>query len=146
VIMTFRGMAVSQDVFRDFCDSTGQLPKEKVADAVRCLGENPLQSEIRDITNKFKGHGLNFQQFEEVIRIYKKMNQSPNDELSESLAVFDVDGEGLIPMSQIKHLICSGDSGEGLTVDGFDMLMEHMKVDEDGMVRVADIVHLLQQK
>merc|ERR1712098_882338 len=110
-IMTFRGMAVSQDVFRDFCDPTGFLPKEKVADAVRCLGENPLQSEIREITNKFKSQGLNFQQFEEVVKIYKNMNQSPNDELSESLAVFDVDGEGLVPMSQIKHLICSEDSG-----------------------------------
>ena len=35
-----------QDVFRDFCDKTGQIPKDKVADAVRCLGENPLQSEV----------------------------------------------------------------------------------------------------
>merc|ERR1712243_139085 len=77
-IMTFRGMAVSQDVFRDFCDPTGFLPKDKVADAVRCLGENPLQSEIREITNKFKSQGLNFQQFEEVVKIYKNMNQSPN--------------------------------------------------------------------
>eukprot|EP00091_Calanus_sinicus_P021420 TRINITY_DN6346_c0_g1_i1.p1 TRINITY_DN6346_c0_g1~~TRINITY_DN6346_c0_g1_i1.p1 ORF type:complete len:145 (+),score=36.63 TRINITY_DN6346_c0_g1_i1:212-646(+) len=144
--MTFRGMAVPQDVFRDFCDPTGHLPKDKVADAVRCLGENPLQSEIRDITNKFKGQGLNFQQFEEVVRICKNMNQSPTDELSESLAVFDVDGEGLIPRSQIKHLICSGESGEGLSVEGFEMLMEHIKANEDGMVRIADLVHLLEQK
>ena len=35
-----------QEVFRDFCDVSGFLPKVKVGDAVRCLGENPLQSEV----------------------------------------------------------------------------------------------------
>jgi hypothetical protein len=105
--------------------------------------------------------------------------------------VFDVDGEGLMPRSQIKHLICSEDSGinegltylityqinkkmkrvlrwkgnhhervsfqfksflnpfltgEGLSVESFEMLMEHIKANEDGMVRIADLVHLLEQK
>merc|ERR1711872_174381 len=144
--MGLRAMPQLKDVFRDFCDRTGHLPKEKVGDAVRCLGENPLESEIQEITKDFKGAGITLVQFEEVVRICKTQNQSPSDELYESLAVFDVDGEGLVPMSHIKHLICSEDSGEGLTVEGFAMLMEHIKVDEDGMVRVADIVHLLQQK
>ena len=36
----------AQEVFRDFCDVSGFLPKGKVGDAVRCLGENPLQSEV----------------------------------------------------------------------------------------------------
>merc|ERR1711892_1517535 len=106
---------------RDFCDPTGHLPKEKVADAVRCLGENPLQSEILDLTKKIKGQALSFQQFEEVVKTCKNM-------------------------SQIKHLICSEESGEGLTKESFDMLMEHIVVNDDGMVRIADIVHLLEQK
>ena len=40
-------------MFCDFCDVSGLLPKVKVGDAVRCLGENPLQSEVTrtDITN-----------------------------------------------------------------------------------------------
>ena len=36
--------------------------------------------------------------------------------------------------------------GEGLTKESFDMLMEHIVVNDDGMVRIADIVHLLEQK
>ena len=35
-----------QEVFSDFCDGSGFLPKARVGDAVRCLGENPLQSEV----------------------------------------------------------------------------------------------------
>ena len=41
--------AIPQDVFRDFCDASGYLPKERLADAVRCLGENPLQSEVNSL-------------------------------------------------------------------------------------------------
>ena len=94
-----------KEVFRDFCDVSGFLPKDKVGDAVRCLGENPLQSEVTEITKRFKGHGLTFQQFEEVLRICKAQNQSPGDELTESLSVFDVDGEGFVPMSHIRNLM-----------------------------------------
>merc|ERR1712079_724338 len=97
--MSIRAMPKPQEVFRDFCDVSGFLPKGKVGDAVRCLGENPLQSEIADLTKKFSGQGLTFEQFEEVVRICRAQNQSPTDELSESLSVFDVDGEGFVPLS-----------------------------------------------
>merc|ERR1711910_155110 len=131
-----RAMPQLKDVYRDFCDRTGQLPKEKVGDAVRCLGENPLESEIRDITKDFKGAGITLQQFEEVVRICKNQNQSPPDELY----------EGLAPMSHIKHLITSETSGEGISSSQFNFLMERIEVNEDGMVRIADLVTLIQQK
>ena len=94
-------------MFRDFCDVSGFLPKVKVGDAVRCLGENPLQSEvthshtdsalrscsmlssfqIADLTKKFSGQGLTFEQFEEVVRICRAQNQSPTDEVRSGVAV-----------------------------------------------------------
>ena len=132
---------------------------------MRCLGENPLQSEvyfparvpgptedchvslqIAEITKDFKGAGLTLHQFEEVVRICKCQNQSPPDELFESLAVFDVDGEGFVPMSHIKHLITGDTSGEGLSTSQFDFLVERIEVNQDGMVRIADLVNLIQQK
>jgi len=134
-----------KEVFQDFCDSSGFLPKDKVGDAVRCLGENPLQSEIRDIVVKFKGHGLTFDQFEEVFNVCKSHNNSPRDELAESLAVFDVDGEGFVPMSHIRHLLTSESSGEGITSEQCDFLLETIETNQDGLVRIADLVALLQQ-
>ena len=102
--------------------------------------------QIVDITKDFKGAGLTLRQFEEVVRICKSQNQSPPDELYESLAVFDVDGEGLVPMSHIKHLITADTSGEALSTSQFDFLMERIEVNQDGMVRIADLVNLIQQK
>ena len=102
--------------------------------------------QIADITKDFKGAGLTLHQFEEVVRICKSQNQSPPDELFESLAVFDVDGEGFVPMSHIKHLITGDSSGEGLSASQFDFLVERIEVNQDGMVRIADLVNLIQQK
>ena len=105
-----------------------------------------LSLQIVEITKDFKGAGLTLRQFEEVVRICASQNQSPPDELYESLAVFDVDGEGLVPMSHIKHLITADTSGEALATSQFDFLMERVEVNQDGMVRIADLVHLIQQK
>ena len=35
-----------QDVYKDLCSADGHLPKERVAQALRCLGHNPLQQEV----------------------------------------------------------------------------------------------------
>ena len=37
--------------------------------------------------------------------------QAPADELQESLAVFDVEGDGLVALSQIRHLVTDPASG-----------------------------------
>ena len=39
---------------------------------------------ILDIVKRFKGHGLTFDQFEEVFNICKSQNHSPTDEVSSS--------------------------------------------------------------
>jgi len=49
--------------------------------------------------------------------------------LLENISVFDIDGEGEVPLSQFKYLMCSSDSGEGLTSEEFDFLLETVKVD-----------------
>merc|ERR1711874_23894 len=138
------GMEDIQQIYLDHCDKSGQMPKEKVADAVRCLGQNPLQTEIRDLVKRFKGPSITLAQFQEVHSLCQGQNKSPRDELSESLSVFDVDGEGFIPRSHFKHLICDPESGEGLTTQEFEMLLTTVKTNEDGLVRITDIVHLLE--
>jgi len=139
-------MPKPKEVFSDFCDGSGFLPKTRVGDAVRCLGENPLQSEISDLTKQYSGQGITFEQFQEVVKTCKSQNQSPTDELSEAFSVFDVDGEGFVSMSHIRHLL-SGESGaEALNRDQCDMLLDNIEVNEDGMVRIADLVTLIQQK
>ena len=65
-------------------------------------------------------------------------------QVEESLSIFDVDGDGWISRGQIKHLMCS-QTGEGLTEDEFEDLLDNIPGNEDGMIRVSDFTHLLTQ-
>ena len=70
-----------------------------------------------------------------------------------------MEGDGLVALSQIRHLVtdpASGGSntlcttltvgaGEGITEGQFNKLVERVAVTEDGLVRVADLVTLIQQ-
>ena len=88
--------------------------------------------QIRELVKKFKGPTITLPQFQEVASLCARQNKSPKDEvappncsfiilsqafhppplycltnllypqLSESLSVFDVDGEGFLPLSHFK--------------------------------------------
>ena len=45
-----------------------------------------------------------------------------------------------------RHLLTDETSGEGLTSSQGDFLLDTLEVNQDGMVRIADIVQLIQQK
>ena len=45
----------------------------------------------------------------------------------------------------MKHLLCAEDSGEGLTGQEFEELFENILGNEDGLVRAADLAHLISQ-
>ena len=59
--------------------------------------------------------------------------------------MFDIDGEGWLSRGQMKHLLCSGGSGESLTEEEFEELFENILGNEDGLVRSADLAHLISQ-
>merc|ERR1711962_1752599 len=102
------------------------MPKSKVATAARILGQNPAESHVAQIVSKWDSNGTTMEQFQEVLS--QLDDGKPTDEmLLENISVFDIDGEGEVPLSQFKYLMCSSDSGEGLTSEEFDFLLETVK-------------------
>jgi len=141
--MCITNWSSSQQIFSDHCDESGTMPKSKVATAARILGQNPAESHVAQIVSRWDSAGITMEQFQEVLS--QLDDGKPTDEmLLENISVFDIDGEGEVPLSQFKYLMCSSDSGEGLTSEEFDFLLETVKTTEEGMVKIADVVHLLQ--
>jgi len=117
-----------EQIFSDHCDESGTMPKSKVATAARILGQNPAESHVAQIVSRWDSAGITMEQFQEVLS--QLDDGKPTDEmLLENISVFDIDGEGEVPLSQFKYLMCSSDSGEGLTSEEFDFLLETVKVD-----------------
>ena len=77
-------------------------------------------------------------------KLYFLSNSLISNKVEESLSIFDVDGEGWISRGQLKHLLCSN-SGDELTADEFEELFKNLPGNEDGMIRVIDVAHMLNE-
>jgi len=132
-----------EQIFSDHCDSSGTMPKSKVATAARILGQNSAQSKVDQLVSRWDSPGITMEQFQEVLSELDDKTPS-NEMLFENISAFDIDGEGEVSLNQFKYLMCSSDSGEGLTSEEFDLLLATVKTTEEGMVKISDIVNLLQ--
>jgi len=90
-----------EQIFSDHCDESGTMPKSKVATAARILGQNPAESHVAQIVSRWDSAGITMEQFQEVLS--QLDDGKPTDEmLLENISVFDIDGEGEVPLSQFK--------------------------------------------
>ena len=55
-----------QEIFDDFADEDAKLPKDKVGEAIRCLGHNPLETEV--IFIKYQESNV---QFEATLKVWE---------------------------------------------------------------------------
>merc|ERR1711872_194859 len=137
---------MEEELYDDFADEDAKLPKDKVGEAIRCLGHNPMETEVAGWLTGFPSPSITFTQFKEVLNHAEDQLPSTIEEVSESLGAFDLDGEGWIPIGQLKHLMCT-DAGvpeECLSPDEFEFLISGVK-QEDGFIRYEEIAHLLTQ-
>lgn len=104
------------EIYRRFClvfslyDDRGddQIPKHYLGEALRALGLNPTEADIRLLlTDLTRVERLSMQQFQVIFeRLCRQKDAvAPADEFVDGLRVFDRDGNGLIPATELRHLL-----------------------------------------
>ncbi|CAF1181891.1 unnamed protein product [Adineta steineri] len=144
--LTDANLTEIRDVFSLYDDrGDNQIPKHYLGEALRALGLNPTEAEIRFLlTDLQRIERLSMQQFQ---IIFERLNQRkdnvvPAEEFIDGLRVFDKDGNGLIPATELRHLLTT--LGERLTDDEVEQLISEFE-DKKGMIMYEDFIKAVLQ-
>ncbi|TKR77178.1 hypothetical protein L596_018197 [Steinernema carpocapsae] len=132
-----------------FCyfDSKGdeRIGVGQVGDVLRALGQNPTQEDIRKCCERWQSPDARIS-FEEFVPIYQTINKNREnhslEEFVEGLSHFDKDGNGMINVAELRHLLTT--LGERLSDEEVDQLLNGHE-DSQGNVNIADFVRTIMQ-
>lgn len=123
-----------------------QIPKHYLGEALRALGLNPTEAEIRLLLGDLNTvERLSMQQFQVIYERLSRQKEIaiPPEEFIDGLRVFDKDGNGLIPAAELRHLLTT--LGERLTDDEVEQLISEFE-DKQGMIVYEDFVKTVLQR
>ncbi|CAF0820038.1 unnamed protein product [Rotaria sordida] len=136
-----------RDVFSLYDDrGDDHIPKHYLGEAVRALGLNPTEAEIRLLLSDLnRVERLSMQQFQVIFERLSRQKEcvAPADEFVDGLRVFDKDGNGLIPATELRHLLTT--LGERLTDDEVEQLIYEFE-DKQGMIVYEDFIKAVLQR
>ncbi|KAG7306445.1 hypothetical protein JYU34_009082 [Plutella xylostella] len=152
-------LAEFQEAFQLF-DSRGdgKIHVAQIGDALRALGQNPTESDVKKCTHHLKpDERISFEVF---LPIYQVLSTGPPRQLQSRTAIskarsgdtandfieglrhFDKDGNGFISSAELRHLLST--LGEKLSDDEVEQLLQGQE-DSQGNINYENFVHLIMQ-
>lgn len=127
-------------------DGDGSITTKELGTVLRSLGQNPTESELRDMINEVDADGNGTIDFAEFLALMaKKMKDSDaEEELIEAFKVFDRDGNGLISAAELRYVMIN--LGEKLTDDEVYEMIHEADIDGDGFINYDEFVRMMTTK
>lgn len=124
-------------------DKDGRITSREVGAAIRSVGLNPTESELKDMVNEVnnKGGTVDVNGLCQVItKRIKEMTTTPQ-ELGDAFQVFDKQGNGQVSIHDLRHSLTT--LGERLTDEELDELVREADQDGEGLANFEDLVKIL---
>eukprot|EP00128_Syssomonas_multiformis_P008865 Colp12_sorted_trinity150504_noHs@23796 len=121
----------------------GKVDSADLGAALRALGQNPTESEVKKLIVEIDPNGTKRLGFEEVLPLLAvtKKEHGKSEDFVEGLKVFDKEGNGYISAAELRHVLTS--LGEPLSDTEMDSLLQGVEVDKEGQVNIEDFVRLI---
>ncbi|CAH2991465.1 unnamed protein product [Chilo suppressalis] len=138
-------LAEFQEAFQLF-DSRGdgKIHVAQIGDALRALGQNPTESDVKKCTLHLKpDERISFEVFLPIYQAISKARSGDTaNDFIEGLRHFDKDGNGFISSAELRHLLST--LGEKLSDDEVEQLLQGQE-DSQGNINYENFVHLIMQ-
>ena len=118
----------------------GCISVVELGTVMRNIGQNPTDSELRDMINEVDVDGNGTLEFEEFCNLMARQMKDSNqeNELEERFKLFDRDGNGLIDRDELQQVMRQ--LGEKLTDDEIEEMIQEADRNGDGMIDYKEFV------
>jgi len=122
----------------------GKLDTEELANFIRALGRNPLNSEVKALVQELGGDKtvIDFAKASNILKTkkFKKPIDQERD-MREAFKALDKDGRGTILEAELRQILTN--LGENLEPYEVDQLIKNVKVNAEGEINYDEFVDLL---
>eukprot|EP01089_Gocevia_fonbrunei_P021789 TRINITY_DN858_c0_g1_i1.p1 TRINITY_DN858_c0_g1~~TRINITY_DN858_c0_g1_i1.p1 ORF type:complete len:177 (-),score=46.66 TRINITY_DN858_c0_g1_i1:103-633(-) len=136
-----------EEVFKLFDkDGDGEITAAELGFALKSLGQEPSEQEVRDLIHEVDSDGNGRIDFTEFLTMMSnKISQEQDDEhLREAFKVFDKDGNGFISAQELRSIMFK--LGEKLTDEEIAEMMKAADSNGDGLVDYNEFVSMMTGK
>jgi len=127
-------------------DKVGTISTTNLGDVMRALGANPSEAELLEMIQEVDPNKTKKIDFAQFLELFDKRMKDPDTEedLLESFKIFDKEGNGIISVQELKHLVSH--FGEKLTEEEADELIREADIDGDCTVNIYKFSKKLMNK
>eukprot|EP01012_Entosiphon_sulcatum_P036090 TRINITY_DN45943_c0_g1_i1.p1 TRINITY_DN45943_c0_g1~~TRINITY_DN45943_c0_g1_i1.p1 ORF type:complete len:153 (-),score=39.45 TRINITY_DN45943_c0_g1_i1:87-545(-) len=131
--LTHDQMVQFKDAFSEYDkNGDGTISSKELGIVMRRLGLNPSEDELYDMVLEVDQDGSGTIDFPEFLTLMarKIFNTDPEAEVKAAFKIFDVNGDGTISSSELKHILQN--LGEKLTDEEIAAMMKEADADGSG--------------
>lgn len=125
-------------------DGNGEISIDELGFVMKSLGQNPTDTELRDIINEVDGDGNGTIGFDEFLTLMAPRDDSRDieKELRSAFNVFDTDKTGTIDAKELRNVMKA--LGEDLTDDQIDDMIREADKDGNGTIDFDEFKAIMQ--
>lgn len=134
-----------QETFSLFdANGNGYITTQELAQAMRQLGQNPTNKEIKEMIAKVDANNdgkLNFEEFKSMMVEKMKLPADTEKEMKDAFRMFDRDGNGFVSAAELKHIMTN--LGEKLSEEEVEIMIHEVDIDGDGQLNYEEFVKMM---